>query len=80
MLQAAEAGKPAGQYNVGCALFLGKGVARDQAAAAEQFMLAAEADFFPAQVNLANMYQSGAGVPLDLKQALYWYARNGCES
>ena len=53
--QSAAQGRPAAQYNVGCAYFMGKGTDRDVVKAAQFFTQAAEAGFFPAMVPSASV-------------------------
>ena len=72
--QAALAGSPAAQYELARRLFEGRGVPRDQLAAASWFERAASAGFAPAEFRLGALYQKGAGVELDPTAARRWYA------
>jgi TPR repeat protein len=60
--KAAEAGLPAGLFNVGCSLDKGKGRAGpDYPAAADWYKRAADAGDEDAAMNLSCMYQVGRG-------------------
>jgi TPR repeat protein len=72
--RAAEAGSPEAQLELGTALYLGRGTARDAASAAHWFREAAKAGDVGAMYLLASMYEQGDGVESDLRLARYWYA------
>jgi TPR repeat protein len=63
------------QNDLGLALQLGKGVAKNEANAARMFRLAAQQSLPEAEYNLAVMYDLGAGLPQDYAQARHWYER-----
>jgi TPR repeat protein len=53
----------------------GRGGAVDEAAAARNFLVAAEAGLPEAQASLAELYLNGRGVPRDPAAALHWFRR-----
>lgn len=76
--EAAEAGDPAAQRNLGLMYLKGVGVRRDEATAADWFARAAEQGFAPAAANLADLYLNGRGVEADATEA-FRYLRIAAE-
>ncbi|BAN69319.1 hypothetical protein EBS_1432 [endosymbiont of unidentified scaly snail isolate Monju] len=77
--QAADAGDPLAQYNLGNE-YLREGTEAGTARAAALWRQAAEQGLVLAQHNLGSLYALGKGVERDLEQARYWYRmaqRNG---
>ncbi len=77
--QAADAGDPLAQYNLGNE-YLREGSEAGAARAAALWRQAAEQGLVLAQHNLGSLYALGKGVERDLEQARYWYRmaqRNG---
>lgn len=68
----ARAGDAMSQYILGRAHKLGKGVARSDAEAVKWIRQAAEQGYVLAEIDLANMYFQGAGVPADPKDGMQW--------
>ncbi|PJK31170.1 tetratricopeptide repeat protein [Minwuia thermotolerans] len=76
--EAARAGDPAAQRNLGLMYLNGVGVARDPETAADWFRRAAEQDFAPAAANLADLYLKGNGVEADAERA-FRYMKQAAE-
>ncbi len=72
--KAADGGHAWAQLKLGVCYELGKGVAKD-AAAAEWYAKAAAQGFAAAQFNLGNLYFNGKGVARDFKAAAAWFAK-----
>ncbi len=72
---AVTAGLPAAQYELATRLFEGRGLPKDQPAAAHWFERAASDGFAPAQYRLGAMYEKGAGVTRDPAAAKGWYLK-----
>jgi len=70
----AEHGNAVGQYELGICYWSGGGVQRDITEAVKWLKRSAEQNFTPAQVQLANMYEYGKGVPVNKAEALRYYA------
>jgi TPR repeat protein len=68
-LPAAEVGDAGAQYLLGVQFWRGRGVARNDATAAQWFTRAAEQNHSDAMTDLALMYQAGEGVEEDPKRA-----------
>lgn len=75
---AAQAGDPAAQRNLGLMYLNGVGVLRDPATAADWFRRAADQDFAPAAANLADLYLKGNGVEADPERA-FRYMKQAAE-
>jgi TPR repeat protein len=75
LLEKARQGDPASQYTVARAYYLGEGVPRDYAKAAEWFRKAAERGDAKAQRLLATMLVQGQGVPADAAAAFAWFQK-----
>jgi TPR repeat protein len=73
--EAAEAGDPRAQDQLGIMFEEGQGVARDDVTAVFWYEKAAEQGYAPAQLNLGRMYRNGKGVEQDEAQAVRWYER-----
>ncbi len=69
------AGAPGAQYELAQRLFEGRGLPRDQQAAALWFERAASLGLAPAQYRLGAMYEKGVGVARDLSAAKRWYLK-----
>lgn len=76
--EAATAGDPAAQRNLGLMYLNGVGVARDPGTAADWFRRAADQDFAPAAANLADLYLKGNGVAAEPEQA-FRYMKQAAE-
>src|SRR5262249_50104698 len=63
------------QNDFGMVLYLGRGVAKNEANAARMFRLAAQQNLPEADYNLATMYDLGYGLAQDYVQARHWYER-----
>lgn len=74
-IQAAQAGNPDAQYNLGRFFLDGKGVVKDPKQAVEWFRTAAEQNLAKAQYTLGHCYDNGVGVEKDPKQAVEWYRK-----
>jgi hypothetical protein len=77
---AASAGDGEAQVNLAQALQAGRGVVRDEAAAADWLIRAAESGLAAAQARLGLAYATGKGVPVDPTAAHLWFflaARGG---
>jgi localization factor PodJL len=72
---ATAAGQPNAQYELAMRLFEGRGVPKDQPAAARWFERAALAGLAPAQYRLGSMYEKGIGVTRDPASAKRWYLK-----
>ena len=72
---AVAAGQPNAQYELAMRLFEGRGLSKDQAAAARWFERAASLGLAPAQYRLGSMYEKGIGVPADPAAAKRWYLK-----
>ena len=75
LMDAAEAGEPAAQYNLGRLYFAGQGVPQDAAAALHWYLRAAEQGYAAAQYQVGVWHESGWVVPVDGRQAAEWYRR-----
>lgn len=73
--QAAEAGHPGAQFNLGQAYRLGRGVETNDVEARKWYLKAAEAGVTQAEINLGLMYANGMGGPRDVRAALQWLDR-----
>ncbi len=69
------AGAPGAQYELAERLFEGRGLPRDQEAAALWFERAASLGLAPAQYKLGAMYEKGVGVARDPSAAKRWYLK-----
>lgn len=74
-IQAAQAGNPNAQYNLGRFFLDGRGVVKDPKQAVKWFRTAAEQNLAKAQYTLGHCYDNGAGVEKDPKQAVEWYRK-----
>jgi localization factor PodJL len=72
---AVAAGLPTAQYELAMRLFEGRGLPKDQPAAARWFERAASLGFAPAQYRLGSMYEKGIGVTRDPAAAKRWYLK-----
>ena len=72
---AVAAGAPAAQYELALRLFEGRGLPKDQPAAARWFERAASLGLAPAQYRLGSMLEKGIGVPPDRAAAKGWYLK-----
>ncbi len=72
---AVAAGSPTAQYELALRLFEGRGLPKDQAAAARWFERAASLGLATAQYRLGSMLEKGVGVPLDRAAAKGWYLK-----
>jgi localization factor PodJL len=72
---AVAAGQPAAQYELAMRLFEGRGLPKDQPAAAVWFERAASLGLAPAQYRLGSMYEKGIGVTRDPDAAKRWYLK-----
>ena len=72
---AVAAGAPAAQYELALRLFEGRGLPKDQPAAASWFERAASLGLAPAQYRLGSMLEKGIGVPPDRAAAKRWYLK-----
>ncbi len=70
---AAAAGNPAAQYEVGLRYARGGGVPQDYGQAAYWFELAGKQNLAIAQYRLATLFEKGRGVPQDMEKARSWY-------
>ena len=69
----AAAGHIDAQYRLGRLYFYGRGVARDDATAADWYRRAALQGHARSQTNLGYLYESGRGVDQDAAEAARWY-------
>ena len=72
---AVTAGQPNAQYELAMRLFEGRGLSKDQTAAARWFQRAASSGLAPAQYRLGSMYEKGVGVTRDPAAARRWYVK-----
>jgi localization factor PodJL len=72
---ATAAGQPNAQYELAMRLFEGRGLPKDQPAAARWFERAASLGLAPAQYRLGSMYEKGIGVSRDPVAAKRWYLK-----
>ena len=72
---ATAAGQPNAQYELAMRLFEGRGLPKDQPAAARWFERAASLGLAPAQYRLGSMYEKGIGVIRDSAAAKRWYVK-----
>ena len=72
---ATTAGQPNAQYELAMRLFEGRGLPKDQSAAARWFERAASLGLAPAQYRLGAMYEKGIGVTRDPAAAKRWYLK-----
>ena len=72
---AMAAGQPNAQYELAMRLFEGRGLPKDQPAAARWFERAASLGLAPAQYRLGSMYEKGIGVARDPAAAKRWYLK-----
>jgi localization factor PodJL len=73
--EATAAGQPNAQYELAMRLFEGRGLPKDQPAAARWFERAASLGLAPAQYRLGSMYEKGIGVTRDAASAKRWYVK-----
>lgn len=73
ILREAVKGDAGAQHAVGIALETGRGVARDEAAAARWYFLAADQGVAKSQLSLGIMSEQGRGVPESYVEAFKWY-------
>ena len=73
--EAVSAGQAAAQYELAIRLVEGRGLPKDQAAAAHWFERAASLGLAPAQYRLGSMYEKGIGVRRDPAAARRWYLK-----
>jgi localization factor PodJL len=72
---ATAAGQPNAQYELAMRLFEGRGLPKDQPAAARWFERAASLGLAPAQYRLGSMYEKGIGVARYPAAAKRWYVK-----
>jgi len=72
--KAAEAGEPAGEFNLGDLYLQGEGVPQNDSSALEWFEKAAAQGHRRAQAMMGFLYAAGRGVPKDLEAAYAWTA------
>lgn len=53
----------------------GLGIEKDLEMAFQLFLRAAQQDHVVAQYHLANCYEKGLGIPIDLRQATVWFEK-----
>lgn len=73
VIQAALAGDPDAQHQLGSALKLGIGIPKDEVDAAKWLTKAAEAGRPRAQIDLGVCYYYGQGVPKDHRKSMHWH-------
>jgi localization factor PodJL len=73
--EATAAGQPNAQYELAMRLLEGRGLPKDQPAAARWFERAASLGLVPAQYRLGSMYEKGIGVTRDPAAAKRWYVK-----
>ena len=73
--EATAAGQPNTQYELAMRLLEGRGLPKDQLAAARWFERAASLGLAPAQYRLGSMYEKGIGVTRDPAAAKRWYLK-----
>lgn len=71
----AEQGEPSAQFYLGVMYEHGMGVRQSYVEAAKWLRLAAEGDYAPAFLSLAELYDDGLGVPKNKAEAMRWYCR-----
>ena len=71
--KAAEQGHVRAQFELGQNYRIGRGVKKDDVAAAQWYRKASEQGLAIAQIRLGECYQLGKGVETDLMQAIYWF-------
>ncbi|MDD2230836.1 MAG: sel1 repeat family protein [Candidatus Cloacimonetes bacterium] len=69
----ANAGDVFAQWMLGYSYSIGDGVEQNYKEAKRLYLMAAENDFAPAQISLAEMYRNGNGVDQSYKEAAKWY-------
>jgi localization factor PodJL len=72
---AAIAGDPVAQYEIGNRFALGEGASKDLSASVVWFQRSASAGYPLAQYRLGELYEHGSGIANDLARARDWYAR-----
>jgi localization factor PodJL len=72
---AVAGGQPNAQYELAMRLFEGRGLPKDQPAAARWFERAASLGLAPAQFRLGSIYEKGIGVTRDPAAAERWYLK-----
>ena len=72
---AVAAGAPGAQYELALRLFEGRGLPKDQSAAARWFERAASLGLAPAQYRIGSMLEKGIGVAPDRAAAKSWYLK-----
>ncbi len=72
LIKSARNGYPLAQFNLGNSLYK-RATEKDYEQAALWWNAAAEQGFFPAQYNLAVLFEKGIGVVKDLDKAVSWY-------
>ena len=77
--QKAEAGSTKDQVGLARRYYLGDGVAKDNAKAAEWYEKAAEQGNDFAQYKIAEMYAKGEGVPKDAARAVEWWQKSATQ-
>ena len=70
--EVANDGSASAQTGLGLMYQDGRGVGRDDAAAARRYHMAAEQGHEDAQAKLGNMYEAGRGVDRDIGEVIYW--------
>ena len=75
LMQLAQSGNAAAQFEAGARLVEGRGMARDVKAAAAWFEKAAGQGLAPAQYRYGTLLEKGIGVARDIAQAKDWYQR-----
>ena len=75
LVERAQKGDAAAQFDLGYRYANGDGVAKDSAEAVKWFRMAAEQGNARAQSNLGAMYANGEGVPKDSTEAVKWYRK-----
>lgn len=76
LVERAESGSPAAQFELATRYDLGNGVPADAQAAFAWFCRAAEAGLPEAEFNVAVMLDSGRGAAQNITDAALWYARS----
>jgi TPR repeat protein len=71
----ADQGIGSAQYGLGELYSLGRGVPRDDSAAARWYEMAASSGHASAQSRLGALYDEGRGVPQSLSKAMKWYRK-----
>ncbi len=73
--KAAQAGDEEAMFDVGVNYLKGRGVAQDNARAAQWFRRAADAGQINAMWFMGSLYENGEGVPEDRELAIQWYRK-----